>query len=574
MKNNTLVALPCQLRTAPIAIAAALVLINVTPGAAAATLSVGPGKTFAKPCQALTVAASGDVVEIDGSVSYAGDVCAFAANNLTIRGVNGRPKIDAAGQNAGGKGTWVVQGSGTVIENVEMFGAKVPDLNGAAIRLDGVHLTVRKSYIHDNEMGILTNNDGISNIVIENTEFGGNGYGNGFSHNVYVGAVNSLTFRYNYSHDANVGHNLKSRAKTNTISYSRFSSSGIGQPSYEIDLPNAGTAYVIGNVIQQPANQQNVNLLAYGTENVSNPGIGLYVVNNTFINDYSSAGNFILVGGAVTIPALIQNNVFAGTGTITNQTAAILKNNFHALLPAFVDRANYDLRPAPGAQFIDAGSPAGTSSTGISLAATNEYVHLASNRVRTVSGQIDIGAYEAAAIATTTTTAASTTTTVRATTTTAAASTTTAPATTTTAAVTTTTAASTTTTAKPSTTTGVSTTTTAPSATTSTVNTTTTTTAGGTVLPDTIQPTVTFLSPANGARVSGTVKINLAATDNKALSRVTLSINGRQVASQSGTAGALTYSWNTRWLRGSQTLTATAVDAAGNQASSSIVVYR
>ena len=168
--------------------------------------------------------------------------------DLTIRGVNGRPKINANGANAMGKGTWVVKGANTVIENVEMFGAKVPDQNGAAIRLDGNHLTLRDSYLHDNENGILTSNDGVSNIVIENSEFASNGYGDGYSHNLYIGRVNSLVFRNSYSHDAKIGHNLKSRANTNTIVYSRFSSS-VNRPSYEIDLPNAGTSYIIGNVI-------------------------------------------------------------------------------------------------------------------------------------------------------------------------------------------------------------------------------------------------------------------------------------------------------------------------------------
>ncbi|MGV3656005.1 MAG: hypothetical protein ACO1N5_17525, partial [Noviherbaspirillum sp.] len=358
---------------------------------------VGPGKQYAKPCQALTAAPNGALVEIDGPVTYSGDVCAISANNLTIRGVKGRPRIDAAGLNAQGKGTWVVQGKGTVIENVEMLGAKVPDKNGAAIRLDGVDLTVRGSYFHDNESGILTSNDGISNIVIESTEFGGNGYGEGYSHNLYVGHVNSLTFRYNYSHDARVGHNLKSRAKTNTIAYNRFSStagSG-GQPSYEIDLPNGGTSYVIGNIIQQPAANQNPNLLAYGEEGATNPGQDLYVVNNTFINEAGN-GTFVMLGGGVGTAALIQNNVFAGAGTITNQASAIQKTNYQAAAPAFVDRLAYDLRPVADAPFLNTGSMPGSSSAGVPLAPTMQYVHPASAKARPAHTVATPGAFEPA----------------------------------------------------------------------------------------------------------------------------------------------------------------------------------
>lgn len=361
--------------------------------AAAATLSVGPGKTYATPCQALTRAAAGDIVEIQGGTTYSGDVCTITANNLTIRGVNGRPKIDAAGQNARGKGIWVVAGTGTVIENVAMYGAKVPDQNGAALRLDGVHLTLRNSHLHHNENGILTNDDGVSNIVIENTEFGFNGYGTGYTHNLYIGRVASLVFRGSYSHDANVGHNLKSRARSNTIVYSRFGST-TGKPSYEIDLPNAGTSVLVGNVIQQPADNNNPGLVSYGVEGASNPGHELYVVNNTFINDRSSGGTFLLVGSGVTVPVVARNNLFVGTGTFSTQGSTVDHNNLKVASYPFVDRAKDDLRPAPGSQAVDTGTAPGTTASGLSLAPAMEYVPVARSQARTVVGRLDIGAYE------------------------------------------------------------------------------------------------------------------------------------------------------------------------------------
>ena len=376
--------------------------------ASAATLSVGPGKTYATPCRAFGAAGNGDIVEIDASGAYNGDVCGIYPNNLTIRGVNGRPKINANGANAMGKGTWVVIGAGTVIENVEMFGARVADQNGAAIRLDGRDLTLRGSYLHDNENGILTNNDGVTNVVIENTEFSSNGYGDGYSHNLYVGHVNSLVFRNSYSHDAKVGHNLKSRANTNTIVYSRFSSS-VFQPSYEIDLPNAGSSYIIGNVIQQPSGNQNPTMLAYGEEGASNTGNDLYVVNNTFINDDSSRGTFIMTGGSVSVPVLMQNNLFVGTGTVNTQGNAIDRSNYRTLSPSFVDRVNFDLRPASGSPVINAGTVAGPSASGLSLLATSQYKHVGGSEARTLVGAIDIGAYEAAGTVTTTPTPTTTT---------------------------------------------------------------------------------------------------------------------------------------------------------------------
>ncbi|MBK4737571.1 right-handed parallel beta-helix repeat-containing protein [Noviherbaspirillum pedocola] len=370
--------------------------VLAAPSVEARILSVGPGKTFSVPCHAFTASVDGDTVEIDAAGTYSGDTCTLYSSNLIIRGVNGRPKIDAAGRYSQGKGTWVVAGNNVTIENVEMMGAAVPDRNGAAVRLDGRDLTLRKVYFHHNENGLLTANDYVTNLVIENSEFAFNGDGSGYSHNLYVGHVNSLVFRGNYSHDANVGHDLKTRAQTNTIAYNRFSSTEGGRPSYEIDIPNAGTSYVIGNIIQQPAGNSNPNILAYGEEGASNNGQDLYVVNNTFLNDDSSNGAFIMVGGSVSTPALVQNNIFAGTGNAISQWNAIDRNNYRGTSPAFVDRNGWDLRPTAGSPLANAGAAADNAPSGVSLVASLQYAHIAGTASRPNDGAIDIGAYEAA----------------------------------------------------------------------------------------------------------------------------------------------------------------------------------
>jgi hypothetical protein len=370
--------------------------------ASAATLSVGPGKTYAKVCAAVAVAQDGDVIEVTGNTVYSGDVCSINRNNLTIRGVNGRPKIDAAGKNAADKGIWVVNGNNLTVDNVEMYGAKVMDGNGAAFRLQGTNFTLRNAFIHDNENGILANANTNSNVLIEYSEFGHNGRGDGQTHNLYIGHVKSLTFRYSYSHDANVGHNLKSRADTNMIAYSRFSSTApgqtsstaSGQPSYEIDLPNAGTSYIIGNIIEQPAANQNPAIVAYGEEGATNAGSDLYVINNTFLNDYGD-GTFLFISGKVPTPALIQNNIFGGIGTLTSQASAVQKTNYRSVAPGFVDRANWDLHPTASALVINAGSDPGKSASGVSLTPVAQYKANASGEARPVVGQLDIGAYEA-----------------------------------------------------------------------------------------------------------------------------------------------------------------------------------
>jgi hypothetical protein len=101
-----------------------------------------------------------------------------------------------------------------------------------------------------------------------------------------------------------------------------------------------------------------------------------------------------------------------------------------------------------------------------------------------------------------------------------------------------------------------------------------------TVANDTIAPTVRLSNPTDGSVVSGTVYVTVSASDNNRVSGTSLAINGKLVASTTGSS--LTYTWlgttgkgkNRTSLTGPFTLTATAQDPAGNSASQSAVVTR
>jgi hypothetical protein len=323
-------------------------------------------------------------------------VCAWSTDNLTLRGVNShaRAHIDADHKNAQGKGIWVPHGTNTLVENIEFSGAKVRDHNGAGIRADGKNLTVRNCFFHDNEEGILESNIAGSNILIEFTEFARNGYHDGQSHNVYIGHAASLAFRFNYSHDAIVGHLLKTRAAVNYVLYNRLTEED-GTGSYEVDVPNGGTTYVIGNLIQQGPNTQNSTLLTYLEEGISslNPGSDLYVVNNSFVNQRVEGGTFVNVSPSCPTPALIENNIFFRPGTLTNQSNAVLMTNLAGEDPLFVNPEGFDYHLTVASPAIDAGVVPETVN-GFSLRPVYEYVHPACGERRFPVGGIDIGAYE------------------------------------------------------------------------------------------------------------------------------------------------------------------------------------
>src|ERR1700730_6140268 len=251
-------------------------------------LSVGPGKHFPTPCQAIQHAKAGDTIEIDSSINYRGDVCGWSTNRLTIRGVGPTwAHVEAAGKYEQGKAIWVISGDNTTIENIEFSGAAVPDGNGAAIRQEGANLTIRNCSFHDNEEGILAGDNAKSTILIEFSQFYQNGSGDGRTHNIYINHIAKFILRFTYSHHARVGHLVKTRAAENFILYNRLSDEADGTASFELDIPNGGDSYVIGNIIQQGPETENSTIVAYRLEGADprNPGSQLYVVNNTIVND-------------------------------------------------------------------------------------------------------------------------------------------------------------------------------------------------------------------------------------------------------------------------------------------------
>jgi hypothetical protein len=91
--------------------------------------------------------------------------------------------------------------------------------------------------------------------------------------------------------------------------------------------------------------------------------------------------------------------------------------------------------------------------------------------------------------------------------------------------------------------------------------------------PDTTPPTVAISNPLGGTTVSGMVNIKASASDNVAVAGMTLCIDG--VVVSTGNSASVSYKWNTRKApAGTHTITATAKDTSGNQATTSVVVSK
>jgi hypothetical protein len=364
-----------------------LVIVAVMFSAAdARKLLVGPSRTYKTPCDAAGAVLSGDTVEIDTG-TYLDQACTWSASNTVIRGVSEFAHLKPPAVISNGKAILVISGNNTVVENIEFSDAKVTDQNGAGIRQEGRDVTIRHCYFHDCEDGIL---GGSGNVLIEYSEFANCGFGDGYSHNMYISACDTFTLRFSYTHAASEGHTVKSRAFRNYILYNRIASEN-STTSYEINLPNAGTSFIIGNLIQQGPNSDNSAIIDYGSEGLAGHDTALYVVNNTIVNDRGS-GTFISISSTSNRPK-VYNNFFVGGGTVCTRqmdSAANIVTN----APAFVDRANYDYHLTAASPGINKGADPG-SVAGYSLTPVFQYVNNCSGEPRTVVGSaIDVGALE------------------------------------------------------------------------------------------------------------------------------------------------------------------------------------
>ena len=299
------------------------------------TLRVGPVAEYATPSAAAAAAHDDDTIEIAAG-EYRGDVAVWRANRLKIVGTGGRPHIKAEGRSAEGKAVWVIAGEDAQVDNVEISGARVSDRNGAAIRLEGRNLIVRNSFFHDGENGILTGPNNASEVVIDHCEFARNGDGDGYAHNLYIGAIAKFTITQSYLHHAVGGHNLKSRAAISLVSDNRLADESDGGASYEADFPNGGQVLFAFNVIQKGPNANNSVMVSYGTEGLSKEKNSFVAKGNTFLGQRPQGTRFIFIApGAVTVD--INGNVFAGNGSLPEVPGIKAKNAVQDEMPGNVD---------------------------------------------------------------------------------------------------------------------------------------------------------------------------------------------------------------------------------------------
>ncbi len=310
------------------------------------TLVVGPQEKIRTITEAAKTARDGEVIEILPG-EYRGQPAVWTQNNLVIRGKGQRPVLIADGKSAEGKGLWVIRGGKVRVENIEFRGVRVRDGNGAGIRFEKGHLAIHRCAFIDNEMGILTGNSPELTLEISDSEFADAPRHEGDLHHLlYVGQIGKFSLTGSRFTNGYRGHLVKSRARENHIYYNLLADGTEGRASYELEFPNGGIAFVIGNVIAQSADTDNPTLVSYGAEGTHWPDNALYFVHNTLVNDRYD-GSF-LKSWAEKLPKntenWIINNLTVGNGDLFPPPQGRFEGNLSAQRGDLIAYAGLPLR--------------------------------------------------------------------------------------------------------------------------------------------------------------------------------------------------------------------------------------
>ena len=331
------------------------------PAAAASAPAAGPRVWLVGPAGAaltlpevLRQAADGDVIELmPGTYT---ERLTLVNRRLTIRGLRGGEpaRIDGEGKPADARALWTIQGGEVLLEDLEFRGARSTEGAGAALRLDGGRLTLRRCRLFDNEHGLVALNQPDARLVIEGGVFGlAPKVVGGLHHLLTVGRIALLEVRGVRFQQGFEGHLIKTRARENLIAYNFIHDGTRGGASLEIDIPLGGIATVVGNVIGQGADTQNPVVLSYGSEGSAWDVNRLHVAHNTFINHGWTPAWFLRVHRDK-LPSgtelVAVNNLLVGGGLFEWTNQGRFEGNHHATRGALADVDTYAFELPPSSR--------------------------------------------------------------------------------------------------------------------------------------------------------------------------------------------------------------------------------
>lgn len=183
-----------------------------------------------------------------------------------------------------GKAALVLRGQGARVDGIVFQNMRVPDGNGAGIRLETSDLDVVNSLFRNSEQGILTADDPEASLTIDRSTFSRLGRcdrGLSCAHSVYTGIYGRVTVTRTRFEKGSGGHYLKTRAVAVDVNDNSFDDTQGKATNYMIDLPSGSVGRISNNLFVQGRDKENHSaLIAVAAEERKNPSRGLVVEGN------------------------------------------------------------------------------------------------------------------------------------------------------------------------------------------------------------------------------------------------------------------------------------------------------
>jgi hypothetical protein len=183
-----------------------------------------------------------------------------------------------------GKAALVLRGAGAKIDGIVFQNMRVPDGNGAGIRLERSNLDIVNSLFRNSEEGILTADDPAATLTIDRSTFSRLGRcdrGLSCAHSVYTGVYGRVVVTRTRFEKGSGGHYLKTRSPRVEIRDNSFDDTQGKTTNYLIDLPAGSTGRIANNLMIQGRDKENYGaLIAVAAEARDKPSRGLVIDGN------------------------------------------------------------------------------------------------------------------------------------------------------------------------------------------------------------------------------------------------------------------------------------------------------
>lgn len=183
-----------------------------------------------------------------------------------------------------GKAALVLRGRAAAVDGITFRNLRVPDGNGAGIRLERGPLDVIASRFENSEEGILSGDDPAATIRIDQSSFAGLGRcdrGLSCAHSIYIGHYGALIVTRSRFERGNGGHYVKSRAGRIEVSDSSFDDTRGRTTNYMIDLSAGAVGTIMRNIFVQGPNKENYSaFITVAPESRDNRSAGLSIADN------------------------------------------------------------------------------------------------------------------------------------------------------------------------------------------------------------------------------------------------------------------------------------------------------